>query len=113
MWQLSLANSLHASGLPDRPNRDLRPKQRRVESQLTGSFSAIQGRLPILRRKRCFSNASPDEMLSFLLLRLKFCGADGLMTDSTVDSEECCPSTSSIHLELQASWNELAISGIF
>jgi hypothetical protein len=90
MGQSSTANSVHAVGLPDGGAGDLRPGQRRVEVQLMESFSVIQHRLPVMRRTRWFSNTSPDEILS-LILGLKFCGARGLMADSTACSEECFP----------------------
>ena len=61
--------------------------QGRVEMRLTESFSAIRDGRPAMRHRRCFSNASTEQILS-LLLGLKFCGAGGLMVDSTADSEE-------------------------
>src|SRR5438309_3166676 len=62
----------------------------RVEVQLTESFAAIRNGQPSMRHKRCFSNTSSDKLLS-ALLGLKFCGAGGLMIDSTADSEEGSP----------------------
>jgi hypothetical protein len=79
MDQSSPANSVHADGLPDGGTGDLRAGHRWVEVQLKESFSAIQHGLPVIRHTRWFSN----------ILGLKFCGAGGLMADSTVCSEEC------------------------
>lgn len=58
-----------------------------VEVQLTESFGAIEAAQPAMRHRRCFSNTSPEQLLS-LLLGLKFYGKGGLMVDSTADSEE-------------------------
>lgn len=67
-----------------------RSRHDRVEVRSTESFSAIRGRQPTMRHKRCFSNASSDQIVS-ILLGLKFFGAGGLMVDSTADSEEDSP----------------------
>jgi len=62
----------------------------RVDVQLTESYNSFPSRRVTMRHRRCFSNASVEKILS-LLLGLKFCGAGGLMTDSTADSEEDSP----------------------
>jgi len=49
--------------------------------------TTMRGRQIIMRHTRCFSHASPEQVLS-LLMRLKFYGPGGLMADSTADSEE-------------------------
>jgi hypothetical protein len=69
---------------------EVRSVKDRVEVQLAESYSVIQHRLPVMRHSRCFSPASSGQMLS-LLLGLKFCGAGGLMVDSTADPEEYIP----------------------
>lgn len=61
-----------------------------VEVRLTKASTAIRGRQLIMRHTRCFSNASPEQVLS-LLMRLKFYGPGGLMAASTADSEEDAP----------------------
>jgi hypothetical protein len=76
----------------------------RVEVQLTESYNPLLSCQLTMRHRRCFSNASSKQILS-LLLGMKFCGADGLMVDSTCECEEYSPdseldlSRTSDHLE--------------
>ena len=65
-------------------------KAAHVEVRLTESSTAARGSQVIMRHTRCFSNASPEQVLS-LLMRLKFYGPGGLMADSAADSEEDAP----------------------
>lgn len=60
---------------------------RSVEVWLTESLSRTEDGQPVMRHGRFFTNALSDEVLG-LLLGLKFCGAGGLMVDSTAESEE-------------------------
>ena len=62
----------------------------RVEVQLTESYNPFLSCQLTMRRRRCFSNASSKQILS-LVVRMKFCGAGGLMVDSTCGSEEYSP----------------------
>jgi hypothetical protein len=55
--------------------------------QLTEAFGAIKDRQPTMRHRRCFKNASSEQLLS-VLLGLKFYGEGGLMVDSIAGSEE-------------------------
>lgn len=60
---------------------------RSVEVRLVESLSTIESGQQVMRHGRFFTNALSDEVLG-LLLGLKFCGAGGLMVDSTAESEE-------------------------
>jgi len=60
---------------------------KRVQVRLTESYNPFLSRQLTMRHRRCFSNVSPKQVLS-LVLGLEFCGAGGLMVDSTCDSEE-------------------------
>ena len=62
----------------------------RVEVQLTESYNPLLSCQLTMRHRRCFSNASSKQILS-LVLGMKFCGAGGLMVDSTCGSEEYSP----------------------
>jgi len=62
----------------------------RVEVQLTESYSPFLSFQLTMRHRRCFSNASSKQILS-LVLGMKFCGAGGLMVDSTCECEEYSP----------------------
>jgi len=63
-------------------------RESKVEVKATESFWAIRSGQPSMRHRRCFSNTSPEQLLS-VLLSLKFYGKGGLMVDSTADSEKC------------------------
>lgn len=60
---------------------------RSVEVRLIESLSTIESGQPVMRHGRFLTNALSDEVVA-LLLGLKFCGAGGLMVDSTAESEE-------------------------
>ena len=62
----------------------------RVEVQLTESYNPFLSCRLTMRHRRCFSNASSKQILS-LVLGMKFCGAGGLMVDSTCECEEYSP----------------------
>jgi len=62
----------------------------RVEVQLTESYNPFLSGQLTMRHRRCFSNASSKQILS-LVLGTKFCGAGGLMVDSTCGSEQYSP----------------------
>lgn len=58
-----------------------------VEVRLTESVNKTVHGHPVMRHARLFTDALSDEVL-FLVLALRFCGAGGLMVDSTAESEE-------------------------
>ena len=63
---------------------------KRVQVHLTESYNPFLSRQLTMRHRRCFSNASPKQILS-LVLGMKFCGAGGLMVDSPCECEEYSP----------------------